>query len=88
MKGPGATTMPHLRIVEIAPGPRSSLWMYSTIGAWEFGQKPGGIEFFMLAPERDARFVELLTISAYYHRNHDLGLHHRAPLGEPLIPRL
>ena len=78
--------MPDLRIAMIAPGPKTSLWFYSTIGAWELGGKPGGIEFFMLSEHRNERFVELLTINAYYHRDHELGLHHTAPIGEPLLP--
>lgn len=85
-QGPAIREIPDLRIAEVAPGPKWSTWFYSTIGAWQFGRKPGGIELFMLSPERNDRFVELLTINAYYHRNHRLGLHHTAPLGEPLVP--
>lgn len=85
-RGPAMREIPHLRIAEVAPGPKWSTWFYSTIGAWQFGPKPGGMEFFMLSPERNDRFVELLTINTYYHRNQQLGLHHTAPLGEPLLP--
>lgn len=78
--------LPDLHIAVIGPGPKTPLWFYATLGAWQFGDRPGGSEFFMLTQQKNDRFLELLAIAAFHHRNHDLRLHHTAPLSEPMLP--
>jgi hypothetical protein len=73
------------RVVEFTPGPKSDFWIYASIGAWE-GQSESRLEFFIIAPAQDVRHVELLTMTAWYHRSQRLGLGHTFPIGEPWLP--
>jgi hypothetical protein len=84
--GPTWKVPPSFRVIEFAPGPRCGEWVYVSIGAWE-GQSDSRLEFFIIAPEQDLRHVELLTMTAWYHRSHNLGLGHTFPIGEPWLPR-
>jgi hypothetical protein len=79
--GPILQTLPHFRVLEIAPGEKSNLWTYISLGAWE-ASETSKIEFMLLAPEENITHVERLAMTAYYHRNHGLGLGHTFPLGE------
>jgi Suppressor of fused protein (SUFU) len=83
--GPAAEELPRLRVVEFAPGSKSGLWVYATVGAWEARHDPQ-LEFVIIAPERDLRHVELLTMAAWYHGRHGLGSGHTLPIGEPWLP--
>lgn len=83
--GAAADELPRLRVAEFAPGPRSGLWVYATIGAWEACDDPR-LEFLIAAPERDLRHVELVTMVAWYHRHYRLGTGHTLPIGEPWLP--
>ncbi|MFE2265614.1 suppressor of fused domain protein [Streptomyces griseosporeus] len=87
--GPGRReTVPRLRILVVAPGPRDDAWAYVTAGCWDVMQRDGhGLEFVMTAPVRDERFVQLMAMIAYYHcGGHRLDLAHSMPLGEPWVP--
>src|SRR5437867_2103078 len=70
--GPAPERLPQLRIAEFAPGPKTGLWAYATIGAWEARKDPR-LEFVIAAPEQDLRQVELLTMAAWYHGQRGLG---------------
>jgi hypothetical protein len=83
--GPAAESLPRLRIAEFAPGPKTGLWVYATVGAWEACDDPR-LEFLITAPEQDSRHVELLTMTAWYHGRQTLGLGHTFPIGEPWLP--
>jgi hypothetical protein len=83
--GPAPEELPRLRIAEFAPGPKTVLWVYATIGAWEARTDPG-LEFVITAPEQDQRHVELLTMAAWYHGRRGLGVEHTLPIGEPWLP--
>ena len=48
---------PQFRIVKFAPGPKTNLWVYATMGAWEACDDPR-LEFVIAAPEQDQRHVE------------------------------
>jgi hypothetical protein len=61
------------------------LWIYITVGAWQARDDPR-LEFLIAAPEKDLRHVELLFMSAWYHRHHGLGAGHTFPIGEPWLP--
>ena len=49
-----------------------------------------GLEFCLIAPERDHRHALILAMNAYYHANSDvsfrLDVGHTVPLGEPWLP--
>ena len=80
----GPVREPRLRVAEFAPGPKTGLWVYATLGAWEVRNDPR-LEFLILAPERDDRHVELLFMATWYHRCHGLGTGHTVPIGEPSL---
>jgi hypothetical protein len=77
--------LPRLRVLEFAPGPKTALWVYATIGAWEAREDPR-LEFVLLASGPDQRHVELLTMAAWYHGRRGLGAGHTFPIGEPWLP--
>ncbi|WP_406091687.1 suppressor of fused domain protein [Streptomyces sp. NBC_01013] len=77
-----------LRVLVVAPGPRSDGWAYVTAGCWGAREKEGhGLEFVMTALVRDQRFIDLMAMIAYYHcGGHPLDLQHSMPIGEPWVP--
>jgi hypothetical protein len=83
--GPAQDELPRLRAAEFAPGPKTGLWVYATVGAWEARPDPR-LEFLIVAPARDQRHVELLFMAAWYHRHYGLGVGHTLPIGEPWMP--
>jgi hypothetical protein len=82
--GPAPDVFPRLRVGRLSPGPRTGLWVYATLGAWEARMEPL-LEFLVTAPASDIRHVELLTMVVYYHRSQGLGLGHTLPIGEPWL---
>lgn len=84
-RGPAGRDLPQLRIAEFAPGRRTGLWVYATLGACEARSDPR-LEFVLVAPARDARHTELATMAAWYHQQERLGLGHTFPIGEPWLP--
>lgn len=85
LAGPAARRLPELRVLEVAPGPRIDLVTYVTRGMWA-ARPDAPLELLMLAREPSARYVELLTMLAFYHATHALGPGHMVPTGEPLLP--
>jgi hypothetical protein len=83
--GPALTELPRLRVAEFAPGPKFPGWVYATLGAWE-ARPDHRLEFLITAPHQDLRHVELLAMTAWYHRKEGLGLGHTFPIGEPWLP--
>lgn len=78
---------PRFYVLEIAPGPRSRLWLYLTVGASTL--RPVGepaLEFILACPIQTSRGVELTTMIARYHRNRGLGKGHTLPLDESWLP--
>jgi hypothetical protein len=84
-RGPAVRDLPELRIMEFAPGLRTSLWVYATVGASEARADPR-LEFVLVAPAQDTRHIELATMTAWYHLKERLGLGHTLPIGEPWLP--
>jgi hypothetical protein len=85
-EGPALRELPNLRVLEIGPGPRMSrLTTYVTCGAWA-ARPHAPLEFLMLTSEPGPRYVEALTMLAYYGIEHQLGIGHMVPIGEPLLP--
>jgi hypothetical protein len=84
-RGPAVEVLPRLRVAEFAPGPKTGLWVYATVGGWEAREDPR-LEFLIAAPEQDKRQVELLTMTAWYHRQRGLGTEYTFPIGEQWLP--
>lgn len=84
--GPAAKEFPELRVLQVAPGPRSNLWVYATVGAYT-AQTDSWLEFMITAPARHQRHVELLFMTVWYHGHRHLGLGHTFPLGGPWLPQ-
>ena len=83
--GPMASLAPTFRVMRFAPGPRSELWVYVSLGAHLLRTDGGKFEFAIFSQDESPRFVELLTMSAYYHRSQGLDQGHTVPLGEPWV---
>jgi hypothetical protein len=83
--GPAQSELPRLRVLEFAPGSKTGLWVYASVGAWEAREDPR-LEFLIAAPEKDLRHVELLFMTAWYHGHRGLGTGHTFPIGEPWLP--
>ena len=84
-RGPAVRDLPELRIAEFAPGPKTGLWVYATVGASRASVHPR-LEFVLVAPAQDVRNVEMVTMAAWYHQQERLGLGHTFPIGEPWLP--
>jgi hypothetical protein len=81
--GPTHRVLPRFRVIRVAPRPQRREWVYLSVGAWEVDHDAErGLEFLIVAPTDDARIVELLTMTAYYHRDFHLGLGHTFPIGD------
>ena len=84
--------LPAFRVIRVAPGPRSPLWIYVSAGCWD-ATRDGehGLEFLLAAPADDERHVLHLAMAAHYHCNPDdesyrLDHGHTVPIGEPWLP--
>jgi Suppressor of fused protein (SUFU) len=82
--GPIVHALPHFQVACIAPGPKSSLWTYVSVGACEVGPIDAyRLEFLICAPSARRRLVGFLAMTAHYHKVSRLGLGHTYPIGEP-----
>ena len=64
------------RVLEFPPGEAHDFWIYSTLGM--------SIELHLFSQKQDINLVELLTITASFHRNDTpLDLHHSVNIGQP-----
>jgi hypothetical protein len=85
--GPIREQNPHFRVLRIKPADKSDVWTYASVGSWAATEDQGhGLEFIIAMPVQDPRAVELLAMTAYYHRGGRLGLGHTLPIGEPWLP--
>ena len=82
--GPVCDDYPQLRVAEFAPGPKTGMWTYVTIGAWEAQADPR-LEFLLIAPASDLRHVELVSMTAWYHGKERLDPGQTVHLGGPWI---
>jgi len=82
--GPVPALAPWFRVLRFAPGPRTALWTYLSIGASLLRDPADSrLEFLLSIDRKDERGTELVTMVAYYHRNQGLGVGHTLPIGEP-----
>ena len=82
--GPAKDALPNLHVLEIAPGRRLTRWTFVTVGAWE-ANPAHPLEFLVIGDSARPAYVELLTMVAFYACEHNLGLGHTIPIGQPLI---
>jgi hypothetical protein len=81
-QGPPGRIPPNFRVVRVAPGPRTRLTTYLSLGSWEaIGAGKCGLEFLVTTSQPEMKCVELLAMVAYYHRTEGLGVGHTFPLG-------
>jgi Suppressor of fused protein (SUFU) len=83
--------VPGFAEVCVPPDASNQLCVYVSCGVWDAVHSDGhGLEFCLLAPERDHRHALIVAMNAYYHANPDeryrLDVGHTVPLGEPWVP--
>jgi hypothetical protein len=70
-------------VLAFPPSEKTSCWIYSTLGM-STNTPDALIELHILSNKEDATLVELLTVTASFHRNStNLGLHHTVNFGRP-----
>lgn len=71
------------RVLEFPPGEAHDFWIYSTLGM-SIDMPDDPIELHVFSQKPDHNLVELLTITASFHRNDTpLDLHHSVYIGQP-----
>jgi hypothetical protein len=86
-RGPIQGVLPGFHVIEVNPGPRLGLTTYVSVGpGFPDGSEDSHVEFVTVAAEPSERHVELLAMTAHYHRTGErLGLGHTFPIGEPWV---
>lgn len=85
-KGPNEKLHPDFYILEFAPNKIHDFWAYCTIGMSVDSEEEDLIELFVYSPRQDDALVELLTVTASYHRNVlPLNLNHTVNIGQPWL---
>jgi len=85
-KGPQEKLHPEFYILEFIPNQIHNFWTYCTVGMSADSLEENLIELFVFAPRQDVALVELLTVTASYHRNVlPLDLHHTVNIGQPWL---
>ena len=84
--GPTEKLHSEFYVLEIAPNSVHSMWTYLTVGMSMDRTDDNFIELFVFSPEKNNSLVELLTVSASFHRNKaPLNVHHTVNIGQPWI---
>jgi hypothetical protein len=87
MEGPMVDIQPRFHVWQFAPGPRTRLWTYCSVGGWALAPANSGlIEFVLTADRQTSRMAELVTMLVHYHRDQNLGVGHTLPIGQPWLP--
>ncbi|NOS90300.1 MAG: suppressor of fused domain protein [Cyclobacteriaceae bacterium] len=85
-KGPIETLHPEFYILEFEPNERHEMWTYATLGMSLDRNDENLIELFIFSPWQDDMLVELLTVTAFFHRNtQPLNLNHTLNFGKPWL---
>jgi hypothetical protein len=90
-EGPIRERVPGFAEICVPPDANNPLCVYVSCGVWDAVHiEEHGLEFCLVAPERDHRHALLVAMNAYYHANPDvsfqLDVGHTVPLGEPWVP--
>jgi len=81
--GPTHKLHPEFFILELGPSKRHQMWTYATVGMSLDRDDENLIELITYSRERDKSRIELLTVSASFHRNFaPLNLHHTVVVGQ------
>lgn len=84
--GPIVTELPDFHVARFAPGPKSELWTYVSVGCGVTKHAEAALlEFLLLCPFETPRAVELLAMFAHRHFSDPLGAWHLMPVGEPWL---
>lgn len=84
--GPVSDAIPQFRVLCAAPGERTGCWTYLSVGASTIEiDQAGLLEFFIISPIEDLKNVELVTMTAWYHKTETLARGHTFPIGEPWL---
>lgn len=82
-KGPTHKLHPEFFILEFGPLKRHQMWTYATVGMSLDRDDHNLIELITYSKGQDTSRVELLTVSASFHRNSEpLNLHHTVVVGQ------
>jgi len=73
------------RMARVGPGPRTPLWTFVSLGGWQADPEHGMLEFAILSPIDEPRFLELLAMTVHYHCSERLGVGHSFPVGESWV---
>ena len=85
-RGPIQAVLPEFRVACFAPGPKSALWTYASVGAVTASTANSEkLEFVLSCPYETPRAVELLAVFAYGHTVDPLGCGHLTNIGEPWL---
>ena len=85
-KGPTRQLVPEFRVLCAEPSGGLDFYTYLSIGASLVGNPDGrSLEFLVTSNRHDDLWVELLTMTAYYHSTESLELGHTFPIGHPLL---
>lgn len=81
-KGPTHKLHPDFSVLEFGPTNHHGFWIYSTLGMSREREDEHLIELHLFSATQDVSLIELLTVTASYHRNDSpLGLHHTINFG-------
>ena len=69
------------KVLEFSPTKKRNMWTYATCGMSTMNEKTP-IELHIFSRKQDKKLVELLTATAYYHRENNIGLFHTINFGE------
>lgn len=84
-EGPLWELPPDYRVLAFAPR-EGRIWTYATCGMSQPGDDPA-IELFIESPIESLRIVEILNMTAHYHRTGEtLGWSHTVDFGTPWLP--
>jgi hypothetical protein len=84
--GPKEKLHPDFVVLEFPPNSRHNMFSYCTVGMSCDRLDDNRIELLIYSPKADESLVELLTVTASYHRNVlPLNLHHSVNIGQPWL---
>ena len=85
-QGPTKQLIPEFRVLCAHPNSQFNFWTYLSVGTSFVEHEEGQcLEFLITSSSQDQLWVELLTMTAFYHSTERLGLGHTFPIGHPAL---